>query len=98
MASFLVLYGSGYGQTAKVADNVGTDLIDRGHEATVRDVTDASDVELDDFDAIVVGSPVYNRKHLPEVAAFVEANREALATRPSAFFQVSLASIVPFRW
>jgi menaquinone-dependent protoporphyrinogen oxidase len=97
MASFLVLYGSGQGQTAKVAERVGSVLADRGHEVSVRDVA-AGDVAVDEFDAVLVGSPVNNRTHLPEVVEFVEANREALRTRPTAFFQLSLADLVPFGW
>jgi menaquinone-dependent protoporphyrinogen IX oxidase len=65
---------------------------------TSRDVADATDVDATAFDAVVVGSPVVNRGHLPEVVAFVDADSEALATRPSAFFQLSLAATVPVRW
>jgi len=101
MGSVLVAYGTGEGQTAKVADYVGGVLADRGHDATTVDVSaspDASSVAVAAFDAVLVGSPVYNRRHRPEVVAFVERNREALAARPAGFFQLSLAATVPFRW
>lgn len=98
MASVLVVYGSGHGQTAKVAGHIGTTLAAQRHEVTVRHVADDSPVSIDAFDAVVVGSPVYNRTHRPEVVHFVEENRETLATRPTAFFQLSFASAVPYRW
>jgi menaquinone-dependent protoporphyrinogen oxidase len=98
MTSILVVYGTGEGQTAKVADYVDSVLTERGHEVTTLPVGAASDVAVDDFDAVVVGSPVNNRRHLPAVVEFVEENRAALADRPSAFFQLSFASIVPSAW
>lgn len=96
MASFLVTYGSGTGQTAKVAERIGAVLAERGHAVTVRRV-DGRWADVESFDAVLVGSPVTNRRHLPEVVAFVEANRRALSDRPSAFFQLSLASAMRFR-
>lgn len=98
MASFLVAYGTGEGQTAKVAERVRAVLADRGHDVTVRDLADESDVAVEEFDAVLVGSPVNNRRHRPEVVAFVEENREALAERASAFFQLAFASALPWEW
>ena len=43
MASALVCYGTGEGQTAKVADRLASVLADRGHEATTVDVGAAPD-------------------------------------------------------
>jgi menaquinone-dependent protoporphyrinogen oxidase len=98
MSSILVAYGTGEGQTAKVAERVGSVLSDRGHDVTTVDVADAAGVDVADFDAVLVGSPVNNRRHRPDVYAFVERNREALTSRPAGFFQLSLASVVPWRW
>jgi len=97
MAAILVAYGTGR-QTAKVAEYVGDDLAERGHDVTLTAVGNASAVDVEAFDGVLVGSPVNNRSHLPEVVEFVEANRETLSGRPSAFFQLSFASIVPSRW
>ena len=98
MSSFLVTYATGEGQTERVAERIESVLAARGHDATTVTVDEASDLAVVDFDAILVGSPVNNRRHLPEVVEFVERNSEALAARPSAFFQLSFASAIPFRW
>ncbi len=98
MVSFLIAYGTDEGQTATVAEYIETVLIGRGHDVTTRDVTETSDALVDDADAVLVGSPVINRNHLPEVVAFVERNSETLATRPTAFFQLSFASAIPTDW
>ena len=93
MASFLVLYGTGEGQTETVATHVRDELIGRGHEATTVDASEISpEFAIDDFDAIIVGASIHVGKHQPSVRAFVTTNRDTLATKPTAFFQVSMAS------
>ncbi|MCU4802084.1 flavodoxin domain-containing protein [Halobacteria archaeon HArc-gm2] len=93
MSSFLVCYGTGEGQTARIADRIVDALGERGHDATAVDAADRpADLDVEDFDAVLVGSSIHAGKHQSEVAAFVEANREALAERPTAFFQVSMSS------
>ncbi|SDD53995.1 menaquinone-dependent protoporphyrinogen oxidase [Natrinema hispanicum] len=98
MVSFLIVYGTDEGQTATVAEYIGTVLTDRGHDVTTRYVTETSDSIVDDVDAVLIGSPVINRKHLRAVVAFVDRNREALAAKPTAFFQLSFASAIPSNW
>ena len=93
MASFLVLYGTGEGQTEKVATYIGDVLIDRGHEATTVNASEIPpDFAIDDFDAILIGASIHAGKHQPSVREFVTATRDTLATKPTAFFQVSLSS------
>ena len=98
MTSFLVAYGTGQGQTAKVAEHVDSVLTDRGHDVTTLPVSAATRVDVEEFDAVLVGSPVNYRRHLPEVLEFVERNREALSERPTAFFQLSIALVWAERW
>ncbi|ELY57055.1 flavodoxin domain-containing protein [Natronolimnohabitans innermongolicus] len=93
MATFLVLYGTGEGQTEKVATRIGDVLIDRGHEVTTVDANEVSpEFAIDDFDAVLVGASIHAGKHQPSVREFVTATRDSLATKPTAFFQVSLSS------
>ena len=92
MISFLVLYGTGEGQTAKVTDRIAGVLTDRGHEATAVNATEAGDIDLADYDAVLVGASIHVGKHQPAVVEFVEDNRDTLAGKPTAFYQVSLSS------
>ncbi|WP_439027222.1 flavodoxin domain-containing protein [Haloarchaeobius sp. DT45] len=93
MAKFLVCYGTGEGQTAKVADAITDDLTARGHSVTELDIT-AVPPELDvaAFDAVLVGASIHMGAHQKQIVAFVRDNRLALSARPSAFFQVCLSS------
>lgn len=93
MSSFLVLYGTGEGQTATIADRIVDALGERGHDATAVDADEApTDLDVADYDAVLVGASIHAGNHQAEVVDFVTANREALAALPTAFFQVSMSS------
>ncbi|WP_435347149.1 flavodoxin domain-containing protein [Haloarchaeobius sp. HRN-SO-5] len=95
MLSTLVIYGTGEGQTAKVADRIVDVFEARGHEATAVDAAERpADLDVESFDAVCVGASVHVGRHQRAVRDFVTAHREALAQRPTAFFQLSLSSAV----
>jgi len=80
----LVAVASKYGATSEIAQAVGEALREGGIENTVEQVDRASAVEL--YDAVVVGSAVYAGHWLKGAKEFVEANAQALATRPTWLF------------
>ena len=91
MASFLILYGTSEGQTAKVARRLADTLKARGHAVTTHSISEAGEeVDLDAFDAVLVGSSIHIGQHHADIQAFVKTHREALHERPTAFFQLSL--------
>ncbi len=93
MSSFLVLYGTGEGQTAKIAERISDTISERGHETSEIDVRDRPDsFTLEEYDAVVVGASIHVGKHQEEVRDFVTDNRDTLSEMPTAFFQVSLSS------
>ena len=93
MASFLVCYGTGEGQTAKIATRIADVLRERGHEATTMDASvPEPDLSLDAYDSILVGASIHAGRHQRAVRKFVTENHSTLAEKPTAFFQVSLSS------
>jgi menaquinone-dependent protoporphyrinogen oxidase len=93
MSSILVIYGTGEGQTAKVATRIAAELGERGHEVSALNVRDRPEsFALDGYDAVVVGASIHVGKHQDEVRDFVTDNRDTLSGMPTAFFQVSLSS------
>jgi menaquinone-dependent protoporphyrinogen oxidase len=93
MGDILTVFGTGEGQTAKVAEHIDATLRARGHATTTVNVreTDA-DLNVDDFGAVLVGASIHLGRQQKAVRRFVEANRDALATKPNDFFQVSGSS------
>lgn len=93
MPEFLICYGTGEGQTARVAERLAATLRDRGHEPTVVDLGAGPPARpVEDFDAALVGASLHYGRHQRAVRRFVHENRDALAARPSGFFQLSLAT------
>jgi len=95
MASFLVVYGTGEGQTATVATRITEVIENRTHEVTTVDIESMSDdITVEAFDAVLIGSSIHVGKHHAAIRSFVTANRETLRARPTGFFQLSLSSAV----
>ncbi len=87
MSSFLVVYGTGEGQTAKIAERIVATISERGHKARAIDVRDRPELfTLEEYDAVVVGASIHVGKHQDEVRDFVTDNRDVLSGMPTAFF------------
>jgi len=94
LVRILIVYGSGDGQTAKVAERVVEYLGEFGHAAEAFDVGGLPDgFDPASYD-VVVGASIHVGRHQKRVRSFVRAHREALETLPSGFVQVSLSAAV----
>ena len=92
MANVLIVYGTTEGQTAKIAQHIGDAGRRLGHDVVVRHAPDVTGPDLDRQDAIIVGGSLHEGRYQRSVRRFVEQHKPALASRPSAFFSVSLAA------
>lgn len=63
-----------------------------GHAAHLVEIRRGTEAIAASFDLIVIGASIRYGKYRPDVFAFVEANREALERKPSAFFTVNLVA------
>ena len=84
----LIVYGSTHGQTAEIAERMGTRMRSRGAEVVVSGYPDR--MSASGFDTIVVGGRVHGSRFPWSVTRFIRRNLKALRSRPSAFFSVSL--------
>jgi menaquinone-dependent protoporphyrinogen oxidase len=92
MAKVLIVYGTTEGQTAKIAQHIGDFVARLGHDATVRHAPDVVEDDLGIYDALVVGGSLHEGRYQRSVRDCIERHKELLASRPSAFFSVSLAA------
>ena len=93
MARIVIVYGTGEGQTAKVARHIGRTLGAVGHTVGLMDVAHASDrIDWHAVDGVIVGASVHLGRHDRRVERFVARHRERLEALPSAFFSVSMAA------
>ena len=84
----LVAYASKYGSTGGVADAIGKALCGKDLAADVLLIKNVG--ELSSYRAVVIGSPIYRGKWLPEAADFLKRNGEALGRMPVALFLVCM--------
>lgn len=82
----LVGYASKYGSTQDVAERIAARLTDRGFEAEMRRLD--PEVDLDIYDAAIIGSAVYGGAWLPNAVAFTDRCRNKLAGLPVWLFTV----------
>ena len=93
MPRILLLYATTEGQTKLIAERVAHLLRDKGHtletlpaEATPPDWNPAA------YDGVIVGASIHYGHHPAYLRALMRRHRNALASRPCAFFSVSLSA------
>ncbi len=85
----LIAYDTIHGSTAEVADHIGAELCARGFTVNVRFVGNVS--SLEDYDAVIIGSAIYEFHWLPDARRFVRHYYAALSSKPVAVFIVCSA-------
>ena len=85
-ARVLVVYCTRSGSTAGVARSIAAKLGEHGHGVDVREIPDAPGPR--DYDAIVLGSPVFDGRWMSDAEGYVEGQRDALRTRQVWLFSV----------
>lgn len=86
----LLVYGTSYGQTARISERIRQVLARQGHQVTVFHGDHVPrGLSLAAYDGVIVGSSVIMTGHQRAVRNFVRTYRDALNLMPSAFFSVS---------
>lgn len=76
----LVEVASRHGSTQEMAYAIAGELRANGCEASVYTVN--PDIDLNPYDAVILGSAIYMGKWLPEAQAFVNRNASRLQSKP----------------
>ena len=92
MSRTLIAYSTVDGHTLKICSRIRQSLERMGHAATLAEIREGMSVDPGPFDLIVVGASIRYGKYRPAVFSFVEANRDALEQKPSAFFSVNVVA------
>ena len=92
-ARILVAYASKKGSTAGIAEAVGKELRLAGYTVDVSEMKNIP--ALGEYDAVIIGAPVYTGKVLGDVSGFVARTRDGLARVPVAGFVTGIAPVYP---
>ena len=86
----LIIHGSRYGQTAKIATRIAKVLEYEHFRASIKAAEEVREpIDLARYTGVIVGAPVLVSKHPRAARRFVITHRAALDKMPSAFFSVS---------
>jgi menaquinone-dependent protoporphyrinogen oxidase len=92
MTRTLIAYSTVDGHTLKICRRLKQLLEQMGHAVELLEIGAATAVDSASFDQIVIGASIRYGKHRPEVYRFIDANRDALERKPSAFFSVNIVA------
>lgn len=91
----LVVFHSDDGHTTEIAGRIAARIHEGGVATDLRRAAEAPDP--DGYDGVVLGDAVHHARHSHELVQYVRRHRAGLEARPTALFQVSLASAVDDR-
>jgi menaquinone-dependent protoporphyrinogen oxidase len=92
MTNVLILFATTEGQTARIAGRIAQTLRNRGHAVETRQADELREgFEPAKYDGVIVGASIHYGHHPAYLHSLVKQHKEALATRPGAFFSVSLS-------
>jgi len=80
----LITYASGFGTTGEVAEAIGEVLCQAGNTVETKWVKNVKD--LNNYDAVIIGSAIQYSRWMPEAREFVTANQKILNKLPVAYF------------
>jgi menaquinone-dependent protoporphyrinogen oxidase len=89
----LIAYATTEGQTRKIAEKIAIQVRELGHVAELVDVdSNRHNINVDDFNAVIVAASVHQHDHQDAIEVFVAACRPDLNARPTMFLSVSLSA------
>ena len=84
MKKILIAYATRVGSTIEVAQAIADVLTEWGAKVEVRSTNER--IDIDRYDAVILGSAIRVGKWLPEAVDFLKTHYDALSTVPTAFF------------
>lgn len=89
MSSVLIGYTTGEGQTGLIAETLARHLRDAALAVDLFDLSEKRDIQLEGYDACILGGSIHVGRHQKALRRFVLARRDVLNAKHAAFFSVS---------
>jgi menaquinone-dependent protoporphyrinogen oxidase len=97
MARILILYSTTDGHTKLICTRLKQVIEVQNHQVMMFSLDDNLEVDITSFDKIVLGASIRYGKHSRLVYEFIKTNEGVLASKPNAFFSVSVVARKPQR-
>jgi menaquinone-dependent protoporphyrinogen oxidase len=92
----LVAYATKHGSTAGVAETIAEELRSMEVEVDLVSLGDSADLEA--YDGVVLGAPIYNMRWLKPARSFLKRHAAQLAEKPVAIFALGPRADEPEAW
>jgi menaquinone-dependent protoporphyrinogen oxidase len=92
MSRTLLVYSTVDGHTRKICERLQQSLEQNGHSVRLAELEPSVRLDPASFDRIAIGASIRYGRHRPAVYGFIEANRQVLEHKPSAFFSVNVVA------
>lgn len=89
MANILIAYSTTDGHTRHICEKLLQVVQERHHTVVLSSLDDDFNIDLDQFDKVVIGASIRYGKHRPQVLEFMRRNQSTLQLKPNAFFSVN---------
>tara|TARA_B100000900_G_scaffold203334_1_gene172429 strand:+ start:50 stop:565 length:516 start_codon:yes stop_codon:yes gene_type:complete len=93
MISRLLIFSSVDGHTKKICNRIKSSLDDSSTKLI--DLNEVSNIDIENYDQIIIGASIRYGKHRPELYKFIENNLSLLESKRSAFFTVNIVARKP---
>lgn len=90
MKRILIVYGTSYGQTLKIATFIADVLRIQNWSVDLIDTSRPREIHFDTYNAVIAGASVQASGFQRKFQKFMQAHSEELAKKPVAFFSVCL--------
>ena len=94
MSSFLFIYSSTDGHTRTICERIKNFLND-GNLVELLSLENAKNIDLSNFEKIVIGASIRYGKHSKDLYNFIKLNKDILDQKKCAFFSVNVVARKP---
>ncbi len=95
MKNIVIIYSTTDGHTREICSRLQKIIEQENHQVTLIPIEDASEVELNKFNKIVIGASIRYGKHSKMIYEFISNNQKILDEKPNAFFSVNVVARKP---
>jgi menaquinone-dependent protoporphyrinogen oxidase len=94
MAKLLIIYSTTDGHTRHICERLES-IAASGNDVSLVAMAEHPDIDVSQFDKVVIGASIRYGKHQQEVFDFIARNEKILDTKPNAFFTVNVVARKP---
>ena len=94
MSSSLIIYSSTDGHTKTICKSI-TNFLNDGKLAKITSLEEATNIDLTEFNKIIIGASIRYGKHSKKLYKFIELNKNILDQKKSIFFSVNVVARKP---